>query len=132
MHLKVAPGFKTFLLHLPNECSGSQLHPSSRLYTRTTVSKLLLARNTSIHAYIHTYMYTYTRALQPFHHCLLPSANAYSTFHSVTNPYCMRAGGASPSVSVLGTAGQNVTDVLVSAEFADCFSCVAVECFIHV
>lgn len=45
---------------------------------------------------------------QPFHQCLFPMASSFSTFHRVTNPYCLKVDGR----SLLGTAGQNFVDMI--------------------
>ncbi|EDV95545.1 DNA polymerase delta subunit 2 [Drosophila grimshawi] len=47
---------------------------------------------------------------QPFHKCMFPLAGQLSSFQSVPNPYSCRLNGA----HVMGTAGQNVEDLLSS------------------
>ncbi|XP_030839817.1 DNA polymerase delta subunit 2 [Strongylocentrotus purpuratus] len=44
---------------------------------------------------------------QPFHRCMFPQSSVYSTFNSVTNPYEAKIAG----IRVLGSSGQNVTDI---------------------
>ncbi|XP_041473976.1 DNA polymerase delta subunit 2-like [Lytechinus variegatus] len=44
---------------------------------------------------------------QPFHRCMFPQSSVYSTFNSVTNPYEAKIAG----MRVLGSSGQNVTDI---------------------
>ncbi|TDG53270.1 hypothetical protein AWZ03_000085 [Drosophila navojoa] len=47
---------------------------------------------------------------QPFHKCMFPLAAQLSSFQSVTNPYICRL----DSALVVGTAGQNIADLLRS------------------
>ncbi|EDW57093.1 DNA polymerase delta subunit 2 [Drosophila virilis] len=47
---------------------------------------------------------------QPFHKCMFPLASQLSSFQSVSNPYACRL----DSALVVGTAGQNVADLLRS------------------
>ncbi|CEO94525.1 DNA polymerase delta small subunit [Plasmodiophora brassicae] len=49
---------------------------------------------------------------QPIHHLLLPRSSALATMHRITNPCSMTLDG----VMVLGTSGQNVTDI---ADYVD-------------
>ncbi|EKX48257.1 DNA polymerase delta small subunit [Guillardia theta CCMP2712] len=51
---------------------------------------------------------------QPFHNCLLPSANTYSSFRPTTNP-CAKEEG----VIIIGTSGQNVEDIQRCSEVED-------------
>ncbi|KAI9001649.1 DNA polymerase alpha/epsilon subunit B-domain-containing protein [Gaertneriomyces semiglobifer] len=52
---------------------------------------------------------------QPMHNALFKTANTYSTFHSVTNPYVADLSG----VSVLGTSGQSIDDIYRFTEAED-------------
>lgn len=52
---------------------------------------------------------------QPLHKCMLPKASAYSSVQSVTNPYKAVVGG----VKLLGTSGQNVTNIYQFSGFND-------------
>ncbi|EDV38768.1 uncharacterized protein Dana_GF24834 [Drosophila ananassae] len=51
---------------------------------------------------------------QPFHKCMFPEAAKLSSFQAVTNPYSCRL----DETLVLGTAGQNVSDLLRSTSLS--------------
>ncbi|XP_072029606.1 DNA polymerase delta subunit 2-like [Amphiura filiformis] len=52
---------------------------------------------------------------QPLHKCMFPQATIYPTMHSVTNPYEASIDG----IRILGTSGQNVTDIFHFTSFED-------------
>lgn len=60
-----------------------------------------------------------SRALpqQPLHHCLFPLASRLKTFHSTTNPYLSTINNG--EVTILGTSGQSVDDVLRYSKISD-------------
>ena len=56
----------------------------------------------------------FTLPQQPIHACITPSAAAYSSFHSATNPAQLSLRSDERRVALLCSAGQNVSDALNS------------------
>jgi len=53
---------------------------------------------------------------QPLHKCLFPKTGVYPTFHNVPNPYHCSVDAA---VEVVGTSGQNLTDLMSNTDLED-------------
>lgn len=102
----------TAMAHVPTlQIARSQANANDTVQAVSQLDKWFSAWAQALHVDVMPGAYdpaNFMLPQQPFHKCMFPEAGQLSSFQSVSNPYACRVNSA----LVVGTAGQNVSDML--------------------